>query len=80
MKDVGYNLEAVSTGMVVDSSPTAKMILFKESEITNLLKQFEISQGMFRAFSMLAILEFLQSNKDIGTILATTGKPEVKND
>jgi hypothetical protein len=69
MKDLGYNLEGVSTGMVPNLPPSAKMLLFKESEIANLLKQFEISQGMFRAFSMLTILEFLQWNKDIGTIL-----------
>ncbi|PJD96271.1 MAG: hypothetical protein CK425_06165 [Parachlamydia sp.] len=69
LNEIGYDLEAVSTGVVTGLQPTAKMILFKERGIANLLKQFEISQGMFRAFSVLTIFEFLRSSGSVGTIL-----------
>lgn len=69
LENVGYPLEAASTGLIEGLPPTAKIVFFKERGINNPLKQFEISQGMFRAFSILTIIEFLRSQGSVGVIL-----------
>lgn len=69
LKTVGYDLETASTGLYEGLPPTTKIIFFKERGITNPLKQFEISQGMFRAFSILVIIEFLRADGGVGSIL-----------
>lgn len=66
---VGYVLENASTSLIEGFSPNVKMVLLKECGIDYPLKQFEISQGMFRAFSLLTIIEFLQANEGVGSIL-----------
>jgi len=66
---MGYFLETASTGLVEGFPPYMKIIFLKEKGISQALKQFDISQGMFRAFSMLTIIEYLSSHHDIGTIL-----------
>jgi hypothetical protein len=69
LRDVGYILEEASTGLTEGLPPSAKMILLKEQGIAHPLKQFQISHGMFRAFSLLTILEFLKSTEHVGLIL-----------
>ncbi len=66
---LGYNVENASTSLVEGLHPIFKMILLKERGIAFPLKQSQISQGMFRAFSLLAIIEFLRSQGKIMTIL-----------
>lgn len=69
LRNVGYGLETASTGSAEGLPPTAKIIFIKEEGIIHPLKQFEISHGMFRAFSLLTIVEFLRTSSDVGCIL-----------
>ncbi len=69
LETVGYILESASTSLIEGLPPNLKMVLLKEQGIAYPLNQFEISQGMFRAFSLLIIIEFLKSNGSIGSIL-----------
>lgn len=66
---IGYKIETAITGLLDGLSPTTKIVFLKEQGLSKLLKQFEISQGMFRAFSLLTIIEMLQSSEDIKAIL-----------
>lgn len=66
---VGYILESASTSLIEGFPPNLKMVLLKEQGISYPLNQFEISQGMFRAFSLLVIIEFLKSSGNTGSIL-----------
>jgi AAA domain, putative AbiEii toxin, Type IV TA system len=66
---VGYIIERASTSLIEGLSPNLKMVLLKEQGIAYPFNQFEISQGMFRAFSLLIIIEFLKSSGGIGSIL-----------
>lgn len=69
LEKMGYILEYASTGLVQGFTPNFKMVLLKEQGITYPLKQFEISQGFFRAFALLTIIEYLRSSGDVGAIL-----------
>lgn len=69
LRDIGYALEAASTGLTEGLPPTVKTIFLTEQGLSHPLKQFEISHGMFRAFSLLTIIEFLRSSGDVGSIL-----------
>ncbi len=69
LEAMGYVLESASTDLIEGLSPNMKMILLKEQGIAYPLKQFEISQGMFRAFSLLTIIEFLRLSSGIESIL-----------
>lgn len=69
LESMGYNLESVSTSLIPGMSPNLKMILLKENGIAYPLKQFEISQGMFRALSLLIIFEFLRLKNNVVSIL-----------
>ncbi len=69
MSDMGYDIEAASTGWVEGLPPAAKMVFLKERGSAKPLKQSEISQGMFRAFSLLAIFQFLQCSSQVGCVL-----------
>jgi hypothetical protein len=69
LKLMGYTLESASTGFIAGLPTNAKMILLKEHGIAYPLKQFEISQGMFRAFSLLTIIEFLRAKNEVELIL-----------
>ncbi len=69
LESIGYEIETVSTGLTEGLPPSTKIAFLKERDLCIPLKQFEISQGMFRAFSMLTIIEFLRSNEAIGSFL-----------
>lgn len=69
LKDIGYNIETATTDLYKEISPTPKIVFLKEHGLSKILTQFEISQGMFRAFALLTVIELLQSSQDIGTIL-----------
>jgi AAA domain, putative AbiEii toxin, Type IV TA system len=69
LRDIGYILEDASTGLSEGLPPTAKIIFLKEQGIAHPLRQVDISQGMFRAFSLLTIIEFLRSSGGVGSIL-----------
>lgn len=69
LESMGYNLESVSTSLISGLAPNLKMIILKEHGIAYPLKQFEISQGMFRALSLLTIFEFLRSKNNVVSIL-----------
>ncbi len=69
LRSMGYVVETASVDPVKGLPPTTKIIFIKERGIAIPLKQFEISQGMFRAFSLLTIVEFLRSSSKIGAIL-----------
>jgi hypothetical protein len=69
LETMGYHLERASTGLIMGFPPNTKMIVLKEQGIEHPIKQFEVSQGMFRALSLLTIMEFLRSKNMIGTIL-----------
>ncbi len=69
LRDIGYEIETASTRFTEGLLPTAKIIYLKEKGIPNALKQFETSQGLFRAFSLLTIIEFLKSQSNVGCIL-----------
>lgn len=66
---LGYHLETACTGFAEGMPPTTKIIFLKEKGISKALTQFEISQGMFRAFSLLTIFEYLRLQDKISTIL-----------
>jgi hypothetical protein len=69
LNELDYNIEQVSTGHVDGLPPTTKVVFLKERMLSIPLKQFEISQGMFRAFSLLVIIEFFQGSGKIGSLL-----------
>lgn len=69
LESIGYDIETASTGLTEGLPPSTKIVYLKEKDLVIPLKQFEISQGMFRAFSMLTIFEFLCSNDLVGSIL-----------
>lgn len=69
LEGVGYNIEQAFTSLVEGFSPNVKMLQIKEQGIANPLKQFEISHGMFRAFSLLTIVEYLKNYEEVGSIL-----------
>lgn len=69
LKLIGYDLENVFTSLVPGLPPNHKMLQVKERGIAFPLKQFEISQGMFRTLSVLIIFEFLRSENNIATVL-----------
>ena len=64
-----YSLETASVDSIPGSSPIAKFVSIKEQGLNIPLKQFEISHGMFRAFALLTIIEFLKASNKIETIL-----------
>ncbi len=69
LNEMGYYVESALTDVSEDLPPTTKIVYLKERGIHHPLKQYEISQGMFRAFSLLTIIEFLNSTDKIGCIL-----------
>lgn len=69
LEGMGYQIESASTAPSGWMPPNVKIINLKELGIKLPLKQFEISQGLFRAFSLLVIIEFLKSSDAISTIL-----------
>ena len=69
LREMGYDLETATIGPVEGLPPVAKCVFLKEQGITYSLKQFEISQGMFRAFALLTIIEYHRATNDVGSIL-----------
>jgi len=69
LKGLDYDIENAITGLVEGLPPSAKIVFIKERGLSVLLKQFEMSQGMFRAFSLLVIMEFFRTSDKIGCIL-----------
>jgi hypothetical protein len=68
LRSMNYIVETVSVDLVEGLPPKTKIVFIKEEGIAIPLKQFEISQGMFRAFSLLTIIEFLRSSNKISAI------------
>lgn len=66
---LGYEVEAARADFSPEVPSQVKFLLLQEKGIPHLLKQYELSSGMFRAFSLLAILEYIKSSNDTGTIL-----------
>jgi len=69
LQEIGYNLEKAETKPFEGLPPATKIVYLKEQGIDIPLKQFEISQGMFRAFALLTIIEYHRSTNDVGAIL-----------
>ena len=69
LRDMDYDIENASIGPAEGYSPSTKIVFLKERNTTVPFKQYEISQGMFRAFSLLVILEFFRSSNKGGSIL-----------
>lgn len=69
LRDMDYDIETASTGPTEGLPPSAKIVFLKERSMLVPFKQFEISQGMFRAFSLLVIVEFFRSSGKGGSIL-----------
>jgi hypothetical protein len=69
LHDLGYDLEEATTGLVEGLPPSARIVYVKERGLPVTLRQFEMSQGMFRAFSLLVIVEFFRSSGKVGCIL-----------
>lgn len=66
---MGYSLEDASTGWSEQLPPTLKIVFLKERGIAKPLAQFEISQGMFRAFSILTVMELIKAQGGDKTVL-----------
>jgi len=64
-----YSIEGAASEPAKNSEPSRKIIHLRELGLNIPLKQFEISQGMFRAFSLLVILEHLRSQDGVGCVL-----------
>jgi hypothetical protein len=69
LRDMDYDIEAATIGPAEGFPPSAKIVFLKERTMAIPFKQFEISQGMFRAFSLLVIVEFFRSSGNGGSIL-----------
>lgn len=69
LENIGYRIEKASTSSVAGFQPNVKMVSIKEHGIPSPIRQLEISQGMFRVFALLTIIEFLHSQKKIKLIL-----------
>lgn len=69
LEAMGYVIENASTSLIEGLPPHLKMVYLKEQGISYPLKQFEISQGMFRAFALLTIIEFLRYEGGVKSIL-----------
>lgn len=69
LHSLDYDIESVTTGLVEGLPPSAKIVYIKERQLSVLLRQFEMSQGMFRAFSLLVIIEFFRASRKVGCVL-----------
>ena len=68
--EIGYSVEDITTGTDFGLPPILKILKMKEKDITYPIRQGSISQGMFRAFALLAIINhFLDIEKDKPTFL-----------
>lgn len=69
LRDLDYDIEKATTDLVEGLPPSARIVFVKERDLSIPLKQFEMSQGMFRAFSLLVIIEFFRASGKVGCIL-----------
>lgn len=67
---IGYGVESAKSSKVQHEMLNLKMIEIKEKNLTFNTGQFELSQGMFRAFALLVMIQYiLDSGKEDITIL-----------
>lgn len=62
LKSIGYNVETLESGIVWWQSHDIKILSLKEKDIKFFIPQHELSQWMFRALSLLIIIECLINN------------------
>lgn len=69
MKNIGFEIENIQTFLVQVQPINFKMIQIKEKGLNLFINQPDISSGMFRAFALLVILEYLLNQQITSTIL-----------
>jgi energy-coupling factor transporter ATP-binding protein EcfA2 len=75
MELIGYKIDTIETGPVAGiigpdgTTVQAQGLLVKESELKGITSQMEISQGMFRALSLIIQLDFLIREKHPSCVL-----------
>ena len=71
LRNVGYNVDKISVTkkIIANMSPNIFISSLKESELKCFTEQTVMSAGMFRAFSILAIINYLINEKKTGTIV-----------
>jgi hypothetical protein len=72
MKQIGYFIDDIKiegSNLTPNFSPMAKCIYVKESDINSYVAQHNLSQGMFRALSLIINLNYIQFKELNGCIL-----------
>lgn len=68
-KKIGYSIDSAQTKEAPGKPLSVKMIYLKESELDFEVNQAQISQGMFRAFALLTIIQHTLSKKTTPTTI-----------
>lgn len=66
---IGYNISKATTKQIPNAVKGFKMISLKEEELKFSIDQIYMSQGMFRAFSLLVIIHHLMKTQEKGSTI-----------